>query len=224
MVEDAALALGSGRGGRYAGTYGIVGCFSFHPRKLITTGEGGAVCTRSPGLANAISSIREYGVARSAWARFQTEVGQLEGFARLAFNFKLTDIQAAIGRVQLSRLPRFLAARRRIADRYLDGLHGSPFHLPAATADHVWQAFVCSWQRGSQADFRKRVTARGIAISDAAQYLPSLPVFRPFTLAPRPAAAAAAAATFALPLYTTMTDDDIDRVIEAFADAAPLAQ
>ena len=246
LIEDAALALGAKRAGRCAGTFGSAGCFSFHPRKMITTGEGGAVCTDDPDLAAQVRSDSNYGASVSAWDRFQENVGRLRGFQRVAFNMKMTDIQAAMGTVQLARLSEFIAARRRIAARYRDAFSGIPmFRLPAPSNDaeeDVCQAFVCIWtpkpleslladprllERATEAAerFKSDVAAQGIAVSDAAQFLPELPVFRAEiagvdAAAAYPNALVAAKLAFALPIFPGMTDEQIDRVIHAVRAAA----
>lgn len=242
LIEDAALALGARCANRSAGTFGQAGCFSFHPRKILTTGEGGAICTQDPQLAARARSARNYGAAQAAWTRFQTGDGSPQGFSRLAFNCKLTDLQAAIGLVQLQRLPRFLQQRREIAKRYHLGLADCPnLTLPAwpgAVEEHVFQAYVCTWTPHSpgqlpvsaaemtQAEeslgrFKGILSKAGIAVSDAAQFLPGLPVFggradNHFC----PVASAAAKLAFALPIFPSMSGQQIDRVIEGVQLAA----
>lgn len=250
LIEDAALAFGARKAGRAAGTFGRAGCFSFHPRKIITTGEGGAVCTNDAELAANVETDRNYGAATTAWTRFQTNQGSVAGFNRLAFNFKMTDIQAAIGICQVSRLPHFLQERRRIASAYREALSGIPkirILGPAPeTGEDVAQAFVCLWApesldtllrdeaalrraTDSASRFKAAVIQRGVAISEAAQLLPELPVFRGKTLAagaPReswPAALVAARLSFALPIFPGLENQQLMRVIEAVRDAAATA-
>ena len=245
LIEDAALALGARRGSDYAGTVGAAGCYSFHPVKMITTGEGGAVCTNDPLFAAQIESDRSYGAARSAWSRFQDNDGEVGGFARVAYNMKLTDLQAAMGVPQLARLPGFIIERRCIAKRYLDAFADLDFlqlpGYPKNEEEHVFQAFVCLWRPHpvqqlldnselferavrSVENFRKEVSARGVGISDAAQFLPELPVFRRKSLdearAKCPNAFLASRLAFALPIFPGMSDDEIDYVIRVVHEAA----
>ncbi len=247
LVEDACLALGARQKGRAAGTLGAAGCHSFHPRKMITTGEGGAVSTDAPGITMAVESDRNYGAGASAWERFQKDVGQLEGFTHLGFNFKLTDIQAAVGLCQIARLQGFLDARRAIAARYAAGLADVPgLRLPSPPrdpAEDVHQAIVCLCAPDDpyvllddsaalaravalRETLRRELTARGIAFSDAAQFLPGLPVFggspaNESKLAQAyPASYIAAKLTFALPIFPSMTEAEVDRVCQAVAEAA----
>ena len=251
LVEDACLALGARQAGKAAGTSGTAGCFSFHPRKIITTGEGGAVCTDDEALAQGVERDRSYGAAVSAWARLGTREGSLRGFDRLAFNLKLTDLQAAIGLVQMQRLPAFLEQRREVAAAYRRGLADVPGltlpPAPAAEEEDACQAFVCLWtpepmerlMRDAQARnaaiasrevLRGEVTAQGVAFSDAAQCLPELPVFRAHEeeagIAPDvacPAAAAAARLSFALPVFPGMAARDVERVVRAVRAGAARA-
>ncbi|HWX20981.1 MAG TPA: DegT/DnrJ/EryC1/StrS family aminotransferase [Candidatus Binatia bacterium] len=242
LVEDTALAFGARKAGRLAGTFGVAGCFSFHPRKILTTGEGGAVCTNDPALAANIRADRNYGAARTAWARFQTGDGSPCGFSRLAFNCKLTDLQAAVGLAQLARLPQFLSQRRHIAQRYADQLSSCccliPPRLPASLEEHVFQAYVCTWADGPLVDlaadagalqaaerrlnrFKESLRQRDVAVSDAAQYLPELPVFEQGRVPSLfPGAYAASRLAFAIPIFPGMTESQIDQVVEAICSAA----
>lgn len=242
LIEDAALALGARKADRSAGTFGAAGCFSFHPRKILTTGEGGAVCADDLQLAARVRSARNYGAAQTAWARFQTGDGSPRGFSRLAFNCKLTDLQAAIGLVQLRRLSGFIERRREIATRYTRGLAGCRNltlpSIPPTVHEHVFQAYVCTWTPDSLAEIArnparmaeaerslsrlKQILAEArVAVSDAAQFLPGLPVFGAHTgEAAYPAARALARLAFAIPIFPSMTDEQMDRVIEMVQVAA----
>jgi len=251
LVEDACLALGAKQRGRAAGSLGAAGCFSFHPRKVITTGEGGAVATDDPAIAQCVESDRNYGAAASAWQRFQSGVGSLAGFSRVAYNFKLTDLQAAVGLCQMARLPAFLAERRRIAAAYAEALADvSGLRLPSVPADEAetaHQAVVCLWAPdeperlladaaalaravASREVLRGELASRGIAFSDAAQFMPGLPVFggsagEEGALARRfPASFLAAKLSFALPIFPGMTAGEIARVCEAVRAGARKAR
>jgi perosamine synthetase len=240
LVEDAALALGARKESRFAGAFGAAGCFSFHPRKIVTTGEGGAICTDSLELAGHAREARNYGAAQTAWTRFQTGDGRPRGFNRLGFNCKLTDLQAAIGLVQLNRLPQFLSRRAEIATRYTAGLARSRLILPclpAAPLEHVFQAYVCVWSpeplteitrdphqlaaaESSLCALKKTMAQAQIAVSDAAQFLPELPVFGLGHLQRAcPNSHALSRLAFAIPIYPLMTDEQIDRVIAALLKA-----
>lgn len=134
VIEDAACALGATYHGRPVGTFGRLGIFSFHPRKAITTGEGGAIVTNDDTLADLCRMWRNHG---------QTMIDGKRVFALAGFNYRLTEIQAAIGRVQLDKFPGILTQRRRIAAVYKHELGaGSPIILPDDHPEHTWQTFM----------------------------------------------------------------------------------
>ena len=119
VVEDAACGTGARIGVQHAGTFGEAGCFSFHPRKSITTGEGGMVTTRDPELAAKVSCLRDHGAGKSDLQRHQEQGGSLlPDFAVRGYNYRMTDLQAALGLSQLKRLDEFVARRQALASRY----------------------------------------------------------------------------------------------------------
>lgn len=118
VVEDAACAAGSTVRGRPVGAGALLAAWSFHPRKLLTTGEGGMVTTDNPEWAARLRRLREHGMTVSAADRHAAGTVVLEGYAETAFNYRMTDLQAAMGLVQLGRLPAVVARRREIVARY----------------------------------------------------------------------------------------------------------
>jgi dTDP-4-amino-4,6-dideoxygalactose transaminase len=118
VVEDAACAAGSTLGGRPVGNGALMAAWSFHPRKLLTTGEGGMITTDDPERAGRLRRLREHGMSVSAADRHASGRNSVEEYAETAFNYRLTDIQAAMGLVQLRRLPAIVARRRELAARY----------------------------------------------------------------------------------------------------------
>jgi dTDP-4-amino-4,6-dideoxygalactose transaminase len=125
VLEDAACAIGSTYRGRPIGGGGLV-ALSFHPRKLLTTGEGGMLLTPDGALAQRLRRLREHGMAVTAHERHVNRTVVLEAYAELGFNYRMTDLQAAVGLVQLTKLDAMVAERRRLADRYRDALAGRP--------------------------------------------------------------------------------------------------
>jgi perosamine synthetase len=126
VVEDAACAAGSQYRGRPAGAGAAIAAYSFHPRKLLTTGEGGMVTTADPALAARLRRLREHGMDVSAAQRHSSAQPVIEQYLEVGFNYRMTDIQAAIGLVQLAKLPRLVARRRAQAERYRRLLGGIP--------------------------------------------------------------------------------------------------
>ena len=135
VVEDAACALGATQDGRPAGAWGELGCFSFHPRKAVTTGEGGAVTTDSPVLDRRLRALRNHGL--------DPEAGGPD-FVLPGLNYRLTEFQAALGMVQMRRFEELLADRRRGAARYDEMLADSAVIPPLVPPgrEHSYQSYV----------------------------------------------------------------------------------
>ena len=135
VVEDAAPSLGSMVGARRVGSMSDLTCFSFHPRKSITTGEGGVITTDDPDAAAWLHRIPSHGASTSDLHRHRSKTVEFEEYRELGYNYRMTDIQAAIGLVQLRKLDSILAERRRLAARYGELLGGCewlelPFEPP----------------------------------------------------------------------------------------------
>ena len=126
IVEDAACAVGAEYRGRPVGAGADVAAFSFHPRKLLTTGEGGMIVTPDPELAARVGRLREHGMDVSAAQRHASRQPVIEHYLETGYNYRMTDIQAAIGLVQLGKLPALVARRRELAARYQRLLAGIP--------------------------------------------------------------------------------------------------
>jgi perosamine synthetase len=119
VIEDAACAIGSEYNGQFIGSpLGLMACFSFHPRKILTTGEGGMITTNDATLAQKLRRIRQHGMSLSDVARHSATQVTTEHYDEVGYNFRMTDLQGAIGLTQLNRLPSFLMQRRRLAARY----------------------------------------------------------------------------------------------------------
>lgn len=130
VIEDAACAIGSTYRGRRIGAGNLV-ALSFHPRKLLTTGEGGMLLTGDAALMRRLRRLREHGMAVTAHERHASPTVVLEQYVELGFNYRMTDLQAAVGLAQLAKLDAMLAERRRLADRYREALRDVPgLHLP----------------------------------------------------------------------------------------------
>jgi dTDP-4-amino-4,6-dideoxygalactose transaminase len=211
LIEDAAQAHGADDHGRAAGTVGLCGCFSFYPGKnLGAAGEAGAVVTDDDAVAARIRRLRDHAQAE----RYH--------HAELGFNYRMDAIQGAILGVKLKRLTAWTAARRRLAGRYLAGLHGLPLRLPvqAAGRSHAWHLFVV---RSPERDrLRRELSARGI---DTGLHYPVpvhlQPAYRHLGHRPGdfPVAEAIARECLSLPLYPELSDGHQDVVMSALAVA-----
>ncbi len=204
VIEDAAGALGARRAGRACGGLGAAGCLSFHPRKIVTTGEGGAVTTNDPELAERVRSLRHHGWSPS---------DRYDELPTGAFNYRLSDILCAVGLPQLRRLEELLTARERVAAGYAERLRDLPVVLPAADEGdrHGWQAYVI------QLDRRDEVMAalreQGIQCQIGTYALHRLGAYR--DQGEFPAADVCFGRALALPFHTRLTDGELDRVAQA---------
>lgn len=228
IIEDAACATGATYRGAPAGGLGVIGCFSFHPRKTVTCGEGGMLTTRDHMLAERARILRNHGGSVSEEARHRgLRPYELPAFEVAGFNYRMTDIQAAFGLVQLGKLDRFLDERRALAARYQAALAGISWLRPPRTPQdcgHAWQAYVTLVDGGYSRHSRDEILAAlhdsGIAGRPGTHTLTRLGVYkdspgargRKFPVADR-----LADWTLALPLHNRMTSDDVDRVVERLA-------
>lgn len=146
IVEDCACAAGATYKTKSAGTLGLAGVFSFHPRKSVTTGEGGMVTTNDSALAEACDQLRNHGASVSEEVRHRgPRPYLLPDFNMLGFNYRMTDLQGAVGVVQLSKLQRFIRDRQQWAEFYIAELSAvSWLRLPTVpeNGQHAWQSFV----------------------------------------------------------------------------------
>lgn len=137
VIEDAACALGATRNNRQAGTWGMLGCFSFHPRKAITTGEGGMITTDNAEVARRLRALRNHGLDPDA---------PTPDFIMPGFNYRLTEFQAALGLNQMAKVPRIISARQRLAAHYDGLLTGTLVQAPVVSEQNqsVYQSYVVS--------------------------------------------------------------------------------
>ncbi len=207
LVEDAAGALGASYRGRRCGSLGTLGCLSFHPRKMVTTGEGGAATTADDGLADSIRRMRHHGIEPR---------GPFEIRAP-GPNYRLADILCAVGIPQVRRLDELLAARTRIAAAYTERLADAVEVPTAAEGDvHGWQAYVVQLDRRDEALAALR--EQGIEAQVGTYALHRLGAYG--DQGPFPGADACFERALALPFHTRLTDAELDRVagaLRAFA-------
>ena len=230
LIEDAACAIGSSYRGRPIGdnTYSPLVCFSFHPRKVISTGDGGMVTTGDAGLARHLRLLRQHGMSVNDLVRHTSKTVVTESYPILGYNYRLTDVQAAIGLGQIARLDGIVARRRALAARYHAALSGIPaIELFTDPADCVWnyQSYVIRL-RGSRAPardaFMQRLLEDGIASRRGIMSIHREPCYTE-RMGPQsfPASEAASDQCVCLPLYTQMSDADLDTVCAAVRRHAP---
>jgi perosamine synthetase len=218
VIEDACHALGAttpdGPVGNCA--HSDLCVFSFHPVKAITTGEGGAVTTNDAGLADALRRFRSHGTHR------KPELGgwyyEVES---LGFNYRMTDLQAALGISQLKKLDRFVGQRRALAGRYRELLAGLAVQVPPdapAGTSHAWHLFVIRTPRRGDVYERLRAAEIGVQVH-------YVPIYRHPLLADGvdrsafPETEAAYEELLSLPLFPGMTDSEQDQVVDRLAAA-----
>src|SRR5262249_13098870 len=132
VIDDAACAFGSRNRNRPVGSLAEITVFSLHARKVVTTGEGGMIVTNDRALAKRLRRLRHQGMSVSDFARHDASPTVFESYPEIGYNFRITDIQAAIGLAQLDRLQELLARRRAVAERYQRALAGHSFFIPPA--------------------------------------------------------------------------------------------
>lgn len=225
VIEDAACAIGSevrfrNHWDRVGKPHGTVACFSFHPRKIVTTGDGGMLTTRDAELDRKFRLLRQHAMSVPDTVRHAAQRVIFEEYAEVGFNYRMTDIQAAVGRAQLQRLPDILPKRRRLAVRYAEALveirglkapHIPDYARPnfQSYAVRVTREYPLTRDQLMQALLDRGITTRrGVmnshqekAYSDEGWVLPH--------------SEAARDSVILLPLHTLMTDADQDYVIEA---------
>ena len=226
IVEDAACAAGAAYNGTPAGGLGDLGCFSFHPRKSITTGEGGMVTTNDDDLAERVTALRNHGAAVPEEVRHHGSAPYLlPDFGVLGFNYRMTDLQGAVGIVQLKKLDAIVDERARWAAWYREQL--APLAWLATPEEpvggrHAWQAFVTTVDAATAPAPRNEIMARlhgaGIATRPGTHAVHMQDYYQQrFALGDDdfPVARDCARDTMALPLHNRMTAADYLHVVEA---------
>lgn len=241
LIEDAACAIGSeilreGRWERIGRPHGDIACFSFHPRKLVTTGDGGMLTTSNPEWDRQFRLWRQHGMSVPDTDRHASREVVFESYLGVGYNYRMTDIQASIGRVQLRRLPAALERRRALALRYGDHLAVIPSLVPPkdhALARRNWQSYCVRLPEGAdQRTVMQALLDRGVATRRGvmcahreAAYPPGTwkcggtptCACRPGTCAELAHSERAQDRTIVLPLFEGMTEAEQDRVVAALA-------
>lgn len=217
VVEDAAPSLGATIDGVRLGGLSDITCFSFDARKILTTGEGGMITTNDAEAAERIRLLRAHAASVSTADRDRAQKVILETYPEVGFNYKITDIQAAIGCVQMGKVDQIVAERRRLGKRYDELLFGDDrveVPLEPAGYEHVYQSYnVRLRTERSQEDVMRAMlelgvaTRRILAIHDQPAY--------GGVQAPLPHTEDAAARTILLPLFVGLTDAEQDQVVDA---------
>lgn len=214
VIEDAACALGTTFRGRHVGTFGDAGCFSFHPRKAITTGEGGAVVTNEPDLYAAATLLRNHGLTPRADAPSDLLLPGL--------NWRMTEFQAVLGSSQLKSFSDTLRVRQNMAHFYLNELAQIPeLQLPRPLPGHAWQAFVVVLPRhADRSSVIRHLRALGVESTIGAYGVHMLTYYRQrYGYQPDdfPVARTLHERSLALPLHPGLDELSLQRVVDALA-------
>jgi perosamine synthetase len=229
LIEDAACAAGASLDGVPAGGLGVAASFSFHPRKSITTGEGGMVTTNDEELSDRMDSLRNHGASVSEEQRHHgPRPYLLPEFNLLGFNYRMTDLQGAVGLVQLKKLDRFIAERDQWAEFYRSELAGIDWlEMPQASegSTHAWQAFVTRVDPGKAPRARNEIMEtlkeRGVATRPGTHAVHMLGYYvDKFGFKPDdfPGARDADENTMAIPLHNRMSEEDYRYVVKALGE------
>jgi perosamine synthetase len=222
IVEDAACAIGASYRGRSIGSLGPLACFSLHPRKVITTGEGGMIAVQDPEVADRLRRLRQHAMDVSDLARHGARDVIIETYPERGWNARMTDMQAALGLCQLEVLDDILAWRRRVAERYTAALESIPFlEAPYEPdyADRTWQSYAV--RLTDDAPFSRNElmrlllldgvpTRRGVMASHEERAYAG-------TVADLPHTEAASRGSMMLPMFAGLSDEHQDHVLERLA-------
>ncbi len=225
VIQDAACSIGSRFRDRPTGCGAPVAIFSLHARKVVTTGEGGMIVTSDERLAKKLRLLRHQGMSLSDYERHGSLPTKFEEYPEIGYNFRLTDIQAAIGVVQMSRLNAMLERRNWIAQAYIKRLsHLKNLQMPAVPAHIVpnWQSFQLCISKNSglgRNEVMEKLHARGVATRRGVMASHLEPPYRGYR-ADLPVTQDLAKRSFQLPIFPDMSDEEIEYVILAVEQVA----
>lgn len=237
VIEDAACALGARYRGQHAGRFGLAGCFSFHPRKAITTGEGGMIVTDRDEVARYCQTLRDHGASVSDLVRHEGKQGfLLTEFNLLGYNYRMTDLQGALGVAQMSKLPQILEKRMeraRCYDRLLEEANTLLLPYCPDGCIHGYQTYVCLFQpeaptldtldelHEQRNAFMETLEESGVTTRQGTHAVHALGYYREkygLEETDFPQAWIADRLSLSLPLYAQMTDEEQDYVVESLVE------
>ena len=229
IIEDAACALGSeikeqGTWRKIGSWGGDVACFSFHPRKILTTGEGGMVVTRSEEIYTKVRALRQHSLEKMHSPSILANQIEGEQYSELGFNYRMTDIQAAIGRVQLKRLPKILNSRRRLAERYQRKLQNLPKVRIIHDSDRTrtnWQSYpIILEDRNSVNLIMEKMANAEITVKGGIPCAHNQTVYlsEPCLWKQLPQSEKMQECSVLLPIYDSMTNNEQDGVVKVIKE------
>lgn len=218
VVEDAACALGATFNGKQAGSWGVMGCFSFHPRKAITTGEGGIITTNDPELVRKLKALRNHGIDPDASST---------DFIMPGFNYRMTEFQAALGLTQMDKLDRIITKRRDLAAHYDRLLTGTSIQPPivGTGSSPVYQSYVVLLPKTiaqARQKLIQKLRDRGIETTIGTYHLPMATYFRTrygYKTGDFPITDRIFTQSLTLPLYESLSSQDCSKIASVFLEA-----
>jgi dTDP-4-amino-4,6-dideoxygalactose transaminase len=223
LIEDAACAAGCSYKGKKIGSHSDLVCFSFHPRKVISTGDGGMVTTNNEAFAKRMKQLRAHGMSVSAGDRHGSSKLIFEDHLEVAYNYRMTDIQAAVGIKQLEKLDWIIGERRKIADAYLKAFADIPFIRLPKEPDGVftnWQSFSIYLKPESPVkrnDLMQLLLDAGISSRRGVMTAHRETAYKQYCAGlSLPDTEDACDNSIIIPLYVPMSKSEVDEVISAF--------
>ena len=218
VIEDAACALGTEQNGKRAGSFGVIGCFSLHPRKAITTGEGGMLTTNDAELARRVRMLRNHG---------QDPDAPRPDFVSFGHNLRLTDFQGAMGLTQMKKLERIIAARLAVAHNYDRLLEGTGIRRPLALASsrHVYQSYVVLLPpelRGKRDAVIEAMKSREIETTLGTYHMPLIRYYRGwggFSPGDYPVTDDVSERALSLPIFEKLPEEDQRTVVRSLIES-----
>jgi len=224
LIEDAACAIGSAYKGKRIGGHGNTACFSFHPRKIITTGEGGMITTDDADLAARLRRFRHHGMSVSDMERHQANTVIIEQYPEVGYNYRMTDIQAAIGIEQMKKLDDIIEKRRAIAasyDRHLSAMPGVRVLRVPEYSYHNYQSYWIEIQETSPVSrdsLMAKLLEKGISTRRGIMAIHREQCYASYAVS-LPATEKITGSTVLLPLYPSMTPEETAYVIVAIGES-----
>lgn len=223
LIEDAACAAGSSYKGKKIGSHSDLVCFSFHPRKVITTGDGGMITTNSEPFYNRLKLLRQHGMSVSDRVRHTSDKVIMEDHLEVGYNYRLTDIQAAVGIKQLEKLDWIVGERTKIAQKYLSAFKDiSCIRLPEIAECDVtnWQSFSIYLKKEcpiGRNELMQKLLDKGIASRRGVMTSHRETAYKNYELgAPLPISENESDNSIIIPLFVPMKEEDIQTVIREF--------
>lgn len=223
LIEDAACAAGSSYKGKKIGSHSDLVVFSFHPRKVITTGDGGMITTSRQDFADRARLLRQHGMSVNDRVRHESKTVILEDHVEIGYNYRMTDIQAAVGVEQLKRLDGLIAERRKIAERYNRAFADIPhLRLPSEPESSTtnFQSYSVYLEPGfaiERNDLMQRMLDRGIATRRGVMNSHRATAYKHLNLS-LPLSEDLEDRSIILPLYVPMSPEEVQYVIDAFRE------